>query len=241
MCYRILFASFILFLTPAFLFGSDPDHPESSDQKTKMGFYEMNFGMDGRYAQYSNASSLIETKTNAAFGISGRMQSSFAGYFNRHNKFLIGDLLSAELAAGGLSSYYSNAISNIWLSYRFEFGLGMIYRINKKNDVGLNLMLLRFASDKVSQNMSGSSVVIRYRYSKVMIEGGVETRRDRIVGWINDIQSNIPLQGTLSCKYLLNEKKNAGIRCEFLPAKITVNNESFNNILSIRLFYGIYF
>lgn len=237
---RIIFAFSILFLTSNFLFGSDPEVANMSTNKIKLGFYEINVGVDGRYAQYSNINK-EGLKLNYAAGFSGRMQSSFAANFNQHKKFMIADLLSAEVATGVINSSFSTATSSLWLSYRFEFGLGMIYRINKNNDVGLNFMLLRFAHDNISQNISGSSVMIRYRYSKIIFEAGVETRRDRIVGWLSDIQSNKPLQETFTCKYLLNERKNVGIRCEYFPSTFLVDNENFKNILSARFFYGIYF
>ncbi len=206
-----------------------------------MTFYDLNFGADMHSANYSNNSSPDIIKKNYAAGISGRMQSSFAANFNRNKKFMVVDLLSAEVATGAINSSFSTSASSLWLSYRFEFGLGMIYRINKKNDVGLNFILLRFAHDNISQNISGSNVMLRYRYSKMMLEGGVETRRERIIGWYFNIQDNVPVQMSFGARYLLNEKNNIGVRCEFLSPKITTGTENFNTILSARIFYGIYF
>jgi len=238
---RIFFALCMLLFVPNFLSGTTPSHLEDSSQFCKMGFYEMNLGLDAHTANYSNNLSSNNSILNYAGGFSARMQSSFAANFNLHKRFMIADLLSAELATGKINSSFSAVTSALWLSYRFEFGLGMIYKINKKNDAGLNILLLRFAHDNISQNISGSSAMLRYRYSKILIEGGIETRRDRIIGWLSDIQGNKSLQETLTCKYLLNNRKNVGIRCEYFPSNVFIDNENFKNILSVRAFYGIYF
>ncbi|MFI5221635.1 MAG: hypothetical protein ACHQK8_04865, partial [Bacteroidia bacterium] len=117
----------------------------------------------------------------------------------------------------------------------------MIYRINKRNDIGLNVFVLRFANDNISQNISGSSAILRYRCSKIILEGGIETRRDRVAGWLTDLLTNAPLQMSLGGRFLFNEKKNAGIRCEYFPSTVFMENEIFKNILTTRFFYGIYF
>ncbi|MFI5220915.1 MAG: hypothetical protein ACHQK8_01215, partial [Bacteroidia bacterium] len=101
MRWRIFFASVMLFLLPDILLGADPIPADSSGKKIHMTFYDMNFGMDWHHATYLNNSIPGISNLNYAMGISGRIQSSFAAYFNRNKKFLIGDILSAELGAGG--------------------------------------------------------------------------------------------------------------------------------------------
>lgn len=234
MLLRILCASFIFLLGSNFLFAQ-------KEKNILMTFYDLNVGADLHTANYSNNSSTDFSKLNFATGISGRMQSSFAANFNHNNKFIIADVLSAEAGIGGISSYFSSSNSSLWLNYRFEFGLGMIYRINKKNDIGLNLLPLLFAHDNISQNISGSCAMLRYRYSKIMIEGGVETRRDQIVAWFTNIIANKPLQISLGGRFLFDENKNFGIRCEWLPSIVPTGTENFDHILSVRIFYGIYF
>jgi hypothetical protein len=225
---------------PICLFGFIPDDPNMHPSNYKMGFYDMNLGIDFRYSQY-NSSSNSTVKNNIAGGISERLQSSFLGHLKKDKKFVIGDLLSAELAQGMISSNYSNAHSSLWLSYRFQFGVGMIYRFNTMNDLGLNIMLLEFARDDVSPNISGSNILLRYRHSKCIFETGLAARRGRVFGWITAIPENNPMQLMTNFRYLINEKKNIGIRAEWFPYKLTEGTEYFNNITSIRFFYGIYF
>jgi hypothetical protein len=235
---RVLFIISFLLLTP--LFSQALSNRDSS--KYKMGFYDFNFGIDARRADDYNISEPYNTKTNRALGFSEKLQSSFADRFSRHKKkFLIGDILSAEMGAGVISSHYSKENSNLWTNYRFEFGLGTIYRINKNNDIGLNLMPLIFAHDDISQNFSGSDIIVRYRYKRYLFETGTEARRERILGWITYLQKDQPLQYIFSARYLIDGNKNTGIICEWLPGNLNAETDFFSNIWSIRLFYGIYF
>jgi hypothetical protein len=234
----ILFIIFLILLKP--LFSQAQSMRDSS--KYRMSFYDFNFGINAASTGYSNSSEPNNAQTNKALGFSEKLQSSFvARFMNTKKKLLLGDILSAGIGTGFLSSHYSKGNSNLWLNYHFEFGIGTIFRIDENNDLGLNLMLLMFGRDDISQNLSGSDIVIRYRYKKCLLETGTEARRERIFGWITSLQKDIPLQYVFGARYLIDGRKNAGITCEWLPGKINQGTDYFNNIWSMRLFYGIYF
>jgi hypothetical protein len=218
-----------------------------------MGFFDLNLGADLRNFKGAHVENPTASFINKAYFLTARMQSSFLHNYifsNRLKRIRFGDVLAAELSPGIiLEKPDKNFIPGI--AYRFEFGFGTIISINNKNDVGLTLTLLKFARDKVSPNISGSNILLRYRYGRLMAEGGIETRRDRIFGWLNyfNINNHLPVQYTFTTRCLLGSGKNIGFRFEYMLAKSgseTVPNYMYENVIfkelwSLKLFYGIYF
>jgi hypothetical protein len=216
-------------------------------KKEHMGFFELNIGADTRHAtglltSIDGSGRLPYAAT--AVGLTGRMQSSFIGnilFPGKERKFKAFDLLTGELSLGGLTTGNPNETSGTWLAYRFDFGGGMVYRLNEHNDMGLGLMLLKFARDKVSPNISGSGIALRYRCYKMQAEAGVEARRERMFGYL---MKDAPVQWTAALRYLFNGKKSAGIKMEMLSGSrnfLKVGNIEVHQVWSLRLFYGIYF
>ena len=209
----------------------------------KMGFSDLNIGADVRQAYKWDSNN--ELYDNFSSGITARMQSSFIAnhlidFTNK--KFAFGDVLAGEFSAGILVRDKASASFNP--GYRFEFGFGCIGKINPRNDIGLTLTMLKFARDNVSPNFAGSNFLLRYRYSRIMIEAGIEARRSRIIGWTDLFnKSAFPVQYVFILRYLLPKNRNVGMRVEYLKNNTNVHDDDLNmqKVISLKIFYGIYF
>lgn len=247
---------------PGILFSQKDSIPLSIRQDRhvrQIGFFDLNIGPDIRHAQgtYDYPHGILgkpvsqKKYASDAMGITGRMQSSFLGnhLLKQENKrFRAGDVLAAEASLGFLSTNNPSEKPGLWIAYRFEFGATAMYRINDKNELGITFTLLRFSRDRVSPNISGSAVLLKYRHNNWIVEGGLEVRRDRIVSWIFPLTGNsdIPLQYAFGTRHLFGSTKNAGLRFELLTGKsnlLIADNGSLrvDKIWSLRFFYGIYF
>ena len=228
-----------------------------------MGFFDLNIGLDARinslrrydslelkgyYGSKTPSSLSSDRYLSSYFGISAKMQNSFIATFfkDKMKRFVIGDLLSAELSAGYANSKLREVKTGIWATYRIEFGAGAIYRLNANNDLGLKVFLLRFNRDLLSPDLFGSSIFLKYRYRRLWLEGGIESGRKLYGGWLYVFSEEAdPWQLSITGKYLLPGRKNIGIRVENFPKNQFSNNlytELGEEILwTVKLFYGIYF
>jgi hypothetical protein len=217
---------------------------DSTSRTYKMGFFDLNIGADIRQASKWDLSN-NNLYNNFSSGITARMQSSFIAnhlidFTNK--KLIFGDVLAGEFSGGVL--VHDKGSMSFNPGYRFEFGFGCIRKINTRNDIGLTLTLLKFARDNVSPNFAGSNILIRYRYSRIMLETGIEARRSRIVGWTDLFDKNaFPVQYLFMMRYILPKNKNMGVRVEYLTNNKNINDEDLNmhKVLSLKVFYGIYF
>ncbi len=216
-----------------------------------MGFYAMDLGLDMRQADYTTFADTTAIKedwpdnyySNKAIGVSGRIQTSIAALFqDTTKKFLIADVFSAEAGTGYLSSQFSSGTGNLWLNYRFDLGLGLIYKFNKDKELGFNLILLEFGKDNVSQSTSGSAILLKYRYKRYMLEAGTVSTRNRFIGLIASIAEPSAVQIRVVGNYFLSNKKTVGVRWEMIPDPFRGDRfDLYSGIWSLRIFYGIYF
>jgi hypothetical protein len=222
---------------------------DSSRKESKIGFFDLNVGPDVRYFRGGYQTDSSNRFTNHAYLITARMQHSFLGNYildKAFKKFRFGDILAGELSPGFIVDKPGHSTTP-WIAYRFELGFGAIWSINTKNEIGLTLTLLKFARDRVAPNISGSNIMLRYRYGRIVVEGGIEARRDRIFGWLLFFNkgNELPVQYTFTSRYLIDKKRNLGVRCEFMSGEFGRNyiNDQFilKNLWSLKLFYGIYF
>ena len=221
------------------------------DSIFRMTFSELNLGLDFRASEGNYIhipKSLNQSYFTNSYGLSARMQSSFVANYLAPNqkRFQIGDLLAGEVATMGLHSNNPDLLSPIGVAYRFEFGLGTIFRINKHQDIGLNLIILKFARDRVSPNISGSFMQLRYRYKRLVVEGGIEARRDRIFGWLQALQPNfyMPIQSHIKLSLLCKRNHSLALRTEWFGNDQNLylqNNMNTKRSITARLYYGIYF
>jgi hypothetical protein len=216
-----------------------------TSQSYKMGFFDLNIGADVRQASKWDLEKNNELFNNSGAGVTARMQSSFIANhlidFTKR-KLIFGDVLAGELSGGVL--IHDKRTVSFNPGYRFEFGFGLIKKINARNDLGLTLTMLKFGRDNVSPNFSGSNFLIRYRFSRIMAEAGIEARRSRIIGWTDLFNKKaFPVQYLLVLRYLLPGNKNMGMRIEYLTNNINIYDEDLNmhKVFSLKIFYGIYF
>ncbi len=155
-------------------------------------------------------------------------------------KIKVVDLLASELSIGDFYSSNPKEKSGIWIAYKFEFGVGTIFKVNQHNEIGVNFILLKFARDKVSPNISGSGILLKYRFENWQIEGGVESRRERMFGYLMPK----PVQYILNFKYLIDGNSNFGIRLETLRGnrnKLNSGLVEIDQVKTLKIFYGKYF
>lgn len=223
-----------------------------ADSLLQMKFSHLNVGLDyrfceGKYDRGPNSANFQNFKTSL-YGFSLQYQTSFLGnYLLKNNKKIkLGDLLSSSLGLGIYNSKHPEIDIPLATYYNFEFGFGAIWSIHKQHEIGLNLMILKFARDRVSPNRSGSMMMLRYRYSKYTLSVGVEARRDRIFGWLQVFQTAllVPLQYHFQLEYAMLKTKKVGLRIEVLKDAQTTYFQ--NNIIpqfniNSQLYYGVSF
>jgi hypothetical protein len=215
------------------------------NQVPRMGFFDINVGFNYSHARGEAISSSSSFNNNGQ-GLSVRMQSSFIGNYlaDPNKRIRVGDLLAGELAVGRVYQGAASS-SDVWLAYNFEFGFAAIATLSNKSDIGLTLNLLKFVRDRISPNVSGSNILLRFRYNKIMAEGGIESRRDRMFGWLTTITTNsqFPLQYTFTGRYLLDKNKNLGARFEIASTTkdYILGQLNYRDWWTLRLFYGLYF
>ena len=150
--------------------------------------------------------------------------------------------MAAELGTGFVTGLGYGPQSALLLTYRFDFGVMGVMRINDKNELGLTITALQFARDRISPNISGSNILIRYRFCRFVAQAGLEERRQRVLPIAPTGQ--IPLQYIGEIRYLFALGKNIGVRLEILSNKKNsyfMDGVLYNQIISVRVFYGIYF
>lgn len=239
-----------------FAFGQTP----TTQNRLNLSFFEANIGLDTRYGYVNNTvrannDSIFKTPKrflaeNRAFGVSGMIKSSLLANFilnQEGKKWRFGDVLWAGLSAGvlqNINDLTNNPLkNNLWFAYNFGLGFAVTRVISPKKELGINLTILKFIVDDVSENFSGSGIALRYRYTNFVGEIGTEARREVFGGWLlpTTIQ---PRQFYLKGNILLKAQKTIGFQAEIAQntyKDIIFNNDFKSNIWSVQLFYGIYF
>lgn len=224
---------------------------QQADSIPKLTFGTLNMGFDfrnsnGRYI--NNNQPPNSSYDTYLYGFSAQLQSSFVAQYlaPRQGKLQIGDILNGEVGAGYFSTDNRDITIPLATYYRFDFGLGTILKLNKNNEIGVNLILLKFARDRVSPNISGSLLQLRYRYKRLVIEAGIEARRDRIFGWLQAVQPYfpIPIQYHAHLSLLQANNRTSGIKLECLSDKNNAylqNNMNPMFYFTLRVYHGIYF
>ena len=190
---------------------------------------------------YNSFTTQISTQS-----LSGRMQSSlFEKLWKKRLKFNITDFLASEFNVG--NKYLSEKTLNAWAGYRFEYGTSLLWRPSSNHQFGIHLILLKFTHTGIMANVSGSAIVLRYKYKHLLFEPALESQTQLFFGWLAGAAQlknfTVPLQATLSIKY--QHKGNMfGVRTSYFP----VNNTPFDadyirtiNNFSIRAFVGVCF
>lgn len=211
-------------------------------QSPKLTFSDLNLGLDARFT--SNRDTLADPRYyNQAIGISGKYQTSVvANYINKgkDKRFQIVDIVGGELTGGFFRSDSPFKKEPFWFAFRFDLGMGFMYRINEHQQIGLNWYMMRFANDFISNYIGGSELKLRYRYHKISFELGTINRNVRVGGvfenYIKDTKDENMY--SLGIRYLLNEKRNVGLRIENFNWQA---EGAKDQILNIRLYYGLYY
>jgi hypothetical protein len=238
-----------------FMFGSALAQNDSIIIKKypRMGFSDLNIGeyssiySGSQNSAFSDTAKTSYTNINTA-GISLRFQASVLDFYwkREHKKFEFADILSSEFMAGVEYTTTPTKKVSPWYGYRFEAGIGSKYKINRNNELGLNIILLKVGTDNQSTYFIGSNIMLRYRYKRLLAEMAMETRKDRFLGFFWAFQSWYynPLQFSCQVRYLLDHKRNIGVRVEYYSSQLTRHiNEVplLENEWTLRIFYGIYF
>jgi hypothetical protein len=211
-------------------------------QSVKLTFSDLNLGLDTRFT--SNRDTLADPRYyNQSIGISGRYQTSVvANYINKgkDKRFQIVDIVSGELVGGFFKSDSPYKKEPLWFAFRFDLGMGFMYRINENQQLGLNWYMMRFANDFISNYIGGSELRLRYRYNKISVEVGTINRNVRVGGvWENYVKdTKDENMYSLGFRYLVNEKRNVGLRIENFNWQA---EGAKDQILTIRLYYGLYY
>lgn len=222
-------------------------------QESKLKFSELNIGLDYRTATYKILVDKIHQKyseknyNESWTGITSKLQSSFVAEYmmkNTQKSFKYGDLIGGEIGLGYINS--DSTGNSIRFNYRFDFGFGFTKTLNQNHEFGMNFYILKFINEGIVPNGSGSSIVLRYRFNKLILESCLDSHRQRIVGWITglDPKNNVTLQAGCSIKYNLENDQQIGIRYEQMPVsevKHIDKNQESQSRFAFRIFYGIIF
>ena len=211
-------------------------------QSSKLTFSDLNIGLDSRFT--SNQDSIVDPRYyNQAFGISGKYQTSVvANYINKgkDKRFQIVDIVGGELTGGFFKSDSPFKKKPFWFAFRFDLGMGFMYRINEHQQIGLNWYMMRFANDFIADYVSGSELKLRYRYKKASLEIGTINRNVRVGGVFENYIKDTKDENlySLGFRYLINEKRNIGLRIENFNWQA---EGAKDQIFNIRLYYGLYY
>jgi hypothetical protein len=221
-------------------------------QTANLKLSELNIGTDFRASTYKIIQNATQDFGNKIYhqqwgGISTRLQSSFIAEYvlkERQKKLKIGDIIAGEIGLGVLQS--DSTGTSIRFNYRFDFGFGFVHAINENHDWGATFLILKFTNDGTIPNGSGSNATLRYRFKKIIVEPSLEVHRQRIIGWLQglDTKNNLTLQASLIARYQLNNNQQIGIRYEQMPItkiKYEDYNQQSQSRYALRLFYGITF
>lgn len=174
------------------------------------------------------------------FGIStfGRVMASTAlnfFQFREDRSLRWGDMLLIEKQLGFRKSQIEGS-NHLLLGYNFSLGLIANYLINRKNEIGIILVPLKFVSDKVAPNISGAYVALRYGSSKIALSLSYESRDLSFFGWLIDATLN-PRQYTLEMLF----RKNYGFRAVWAANKYfdkLYGGQYHNSFPSLALFFA---
>lgn len=211
-------------------------------QSARLKFSDLNLGVDCHFTSYQDSANPVRYN-NQAIGFSGRYQTSVvANLLNKgkNKRFQIVDVIAGEMAFGLFQSEDPENKEPLWFNFRFDLGLGILYRLNQHHDLGINWIMMRFSNDDISTYVSGSELQARYRYKKCSIELGTANRHVR-VGGFSETYLKKKGEGNLTSfgfRYLINEKRNVGLRLEAFDLR---EEEFTDRILNCRVFYGYYF
>jgi hypothetical protein len=190
---------------------------------------------------YNNTSTQISTQS-----LSLRMQSSLLEkLWKKKHKLNVADFLATELNAG--NKYLSEKALNGWAAYRFEYGASLLWRPSANHQFGMHVILLKFTHTGIMANVSGSAIVLRYKYKRILFEPALESQEQLFFGWVAGLANfkslSAPLQATLSIKYQ-HKGTLYGVRASYF----SVNNMSFDadhirtvNNFAVRAFVGLCF
>jgi hypothetical protein len=142
------------------------------------------------------------------FGVStfGRVASSTALAFFRfraNEAFRFGDWFVVETCLGYRRQQIEKT-NHLLLGYNFSLGVVANYLIDKNNEVGLVIVPLKFTSDKVAPNVSGSYIGVRYGSRNICFSANYESRSLSFFGWVIPSTINpsqFTLEVILKCKY----------------------------------------
>ena len=214
----------------------------ASAQTPTLRFSDLNLGLDAHMTSNNDSASTFRYN-NQAIGLSGRYQTSVVANHIRNGKtkrFEIADMIAGEMAFGLLQTENPAYKPPLWFNFRFDLGVGALFRINENQDVGLNWILMRFANDDISTYVSGSEMQARYRYKKLSVELGTANRNVRVGGFTETYlktkgEGNVTSFGF---RYLMNDKRNLGVRIE----TFNLGENAFSDrLFNCRIFYGYYF
>lgn len=214
---------------------------QSDSTLKKMGFFDMNAGIDSRIADFQKGNN-----TTYFFGFSGQLKTSIIGIFTAHkpSKLKFGDILSGELTLGNIFNNGTQYKAGVWATYRFCFGAGIVYNFHENHDLGFQTHLLQFSKDITSGFFSGSAIVLRYRFKRFYADISLASPHNLWSGWTRTLsEKNHPSQVAITLKYLKNGGKNFGITIEKLPFSGIKTSQLYGEeqVWNVRLFYGIYF
>lgn len=216
-------------------------------------FNELTLGIDARNANFYQweGNGQVTTSTNPKsanyLGTSARFSTSFLAncYANKFTKWRVADVLIGEVGIGYAESNFDRIKTGLFPTYDFTIGFGAIFKLNKKQDIGLNFGMLRFARSLQSRNFSGCNFYLKYRYDKILVELGIQSWNEFYVSWIYILNSRPnPLEFSAALKYLITDKHLVGIRAEnntIYTAKPHITPYAKEYFWNLRLFYGIYF
>ncbi|HEX7414828.1 MAG TPA: hypothetical protein VF411_12365 [Bacteroidia bacterium] len=210
---------------------------------------EYSVGLDYQTISINNYSTMsrkyqpaiIQVSTQS---LSARMQSSlFEKLWKKRRKLNVADFLASEFNMG--NKYLAQQTLNAYLAYRFEYGASLLWRASANHQFGLHVIVLKFTHTGIMGNVSGSAVVLRYKYKQILFESALESQTQLFFGWAAgmDKNKNIALQASGSIKY--QHKGNMyGLRASFFPlTNIPFQADyvrTINNV-SIRVFIGLCF
>jgi hypothetical protein len=221
-------------------------------QESHLKLSELNIGLDFRTGTYKSL--IINTRIFAPKiyrqnwgGVSARLQSSFVAEYlmkNKQKKLKYGDIIAGEIGLGLLNS--DSTGNEARFAYRFDFGFGFVQTLHTNHEFGANFLILKFTNDGTIPNGSGSNATLRYRFKNIIMEPSLEVHRQRIIGWLQglDTKNNLTLQASFTARINLNDNHQIGVRYEQMPItkiKYEDYNQQSQQRYALRLFYGIIF